>query len=89
MRVKRQGLIVGLQHMKKLRKIKKLGHLIFASKRMKYAVLYVNQSDIERVEKQLHRYPFVTKVFRSYKPCVRTKYENALPDQAKKYDYKI
>ncbi|HEX6594822.1 MAG TPA: DUF2129 domain-containing protein [Bacillota bacterium] len=89
MRVKRQGLIVGFQHLKKMRKIKRLGHLVYVSKRMKYAILYVDQSDVERVENQLNNYPFVTKVIRSYKPYVQTEFENAIPDKAKQFDYKM
>lgn len=86
---KRQGLIVWFQHMKNLKHIKRYGNLIHASKKRKYAVLYVNQEDIETIEKKLLRHSFVSKVDRSYKPFVRTDYENAKPDEAKKFDYKM
>ncbi|MCA1023394.1 DUF2129 domain-containing protein [Halobacillus litoralis] len=85
----RQGLIVYFQHMKNIRQIKKHGHLIYASKKMKYALLYVNQEDVEFKMEKLERLPFVSRVVPSYKPEVRTDYENSKPDKAKQYDYKM
>lgn len=89
MRTNRQGLIVWFQHMKNLKQIKRYGNLIYASKRLKYAVLYVNQSDIEDIEKRLIKFPYVKKVEKSYRPFLRTDFENAKPDKAKQYDYKM
>jgi uncharacterized protein YlbG (UPF0298 family) len=89
MRINRQGLIVWFQHMKNLKQIKRHGNLIYASKKLKYAVIYVNQTDVECVEVKLTKLPFISKVERSYKPFVRTDYENAKPDKAKQYDYKM
>lgn len=48
---KRQGLIIWFRHMKNLRKLKRLGHLIYASKKKKYALIYVNQDELEDVKK--------------------------------------
>lgn len=89
MQVKRQGLIVWFQHRKNIKHIKRFGHLIYVSKRMRYAVLYMNQSDIDAIEAELLKLPFVTKVERSYKPYLKTNFENARPDKAKLYDYKM
>ncbi|HAM82136.1 YlbG family protein [Ornithinibacillus bavariensis] len=89
MRTNRQGLIVWFQHTKNIKQLKRLGHILYTSKRMKYAVMYVEQDEIEEVEKKLLKYPFISKVDRSYKPFVRTEYENAKPDKAKQYDYKM
>lgn len=86
---KRQGLIVWFQHMRNIKQIKRLGHLIYVSRKMRYAVIYVNQSDIETIESKLSKYSFISKVERSYKPFVKTEFDNALPDEAKQYDYKI
>lgn len=88
-KTKRQGIIVYFQHMKNVRQIKKHGHLIHASKKHKYALLYVNQEDLEYKMEKLDRLPFVSRVMPSYKPEVRTDYENAKPDKAKQYDYKM
>jgi len=88
MRVKRQGLIIWFQHRKNIKQIKRHGHLLYISKKLKYAVIYVNASDIERIEEKLLKFPFVSKVERSHKPFVQTDFQNAMPDQAKQYDYK-
>ncbi|MFD1849166.1 YlbG family protein [Oceanobacillus bengalensis] len=89
MKTNRQGIIVWFQHMKNLKQIKRYGNLIYASKRLKYAVIYANQSDLESIENKLNRLPFVSRVEKSYKPYIRTDFENAVPDKAKQYDYKM
>lgn len=89
MRINRQGLIVWFQQMKNLKQIKRFGNLIYASKKMKYAIIYVNESELEHIEAKLIRLPFISKVERSYRPYLRTDYENAKPDKAKQYDYKM
>jgi len=88
MRVKRQGLIVWFKHRKNIRQLKRYGHFIYASRRQRFAVIYVNQDEIDTVEERLNKLSYVTKVERSYKPFVATSYENAQPDEAKLYDYK-
>lgn len=87
--VERQGLIVWYQHRKNIAQIKRFGHLIYASHKMRYAILYVDQASIDEKEKELQHLPFVKKVERSHKPFLKTDFENALPDQAKLYDYKM
>ncbi|WP_174613141.1 YlbG family protein [Virgibacillus ihumii] len=89
MRTNRQGLIVWFQHMKNLKHIKRYGHLIYASKKLKYAVIYVDQEGLEDVENKLLKHSFVSKIDQSQKPFIRTDYENAIPDKAKQYDYKM
>ncbi|MFG6116779.1 Uncharacterized protein YlbG, UPF0298 family [Thalassobacillus cyri] len=89
MNVQRQGMVIYFQHMKNLRQIKKHGHLIYASKKSKYAILYVDKERHEETMEKLERFPFVSKVVPSYKPEVKTDYENAKPDKAKQYDYKM
>lgn len=89
MRIKRQGLIVWFQHMKNVKHIKRYGHLLYASKKLKYAVIYVDQDVLEEIQKKLLKLSFVSKVDHSYKPFVRTDYENAIPDKAKQYDYEM
>lgn len=88
MRVSRQGLIVWYKHRKNIRQIKRYGHLIYASRKMRFVVIYVNQDEIDKIEANLQKLPFVTKLERSYRPFVATSFENAKPDEAKLYDYK-
>lgn len=89
MRVKRQGLIVWFQHKRNVRQLKRYGHLIYVSVKMRYAIIYVNQDEIESIEENLNKLSFISKVERSYKPFVATTYDNPKPDQAKMYDYKM
>ncbi|SDJ03967.1 YlbG family protein [Salimicrobium halophilum] len=89
MRVPRQGIIVYFQQMKNVRHLKKYGHLIHASKRQKYALIYVNRDNLNEKMEALQQLPYVHRVEPSYKPEVRVDYENAKPDKAKEYDYKF
>src|SRR5699024_2121821 len=89
MRTNRQGMVVWFKQMNNIKKIKRFGHLIYVSKKLKYAVIYVNQSEMDQIEEKLRKYRFVTKVERSYKPYVATEFENTIPDKAKEYDYKM
>lgn len=89
MRTNRQGMIVWFQHMKNMKQLKRYGNLIYVSKRWKYAVIYVNQDEVEDIEERLIKLPFVSRIDRSYKPFLRTNYENAKIDKAKEYDYKL
>lgn len=89
MRTPRQGLIVWFQHKRNIKQIKRFGHLIHVSKEMRYAVIYVNQDEVEEIEEAMLKLSFIQKVDKSYKPFVKTDYENAIPDKAKIYDYKM
>ncbi|NLI67473.1 MAG: DUF2129 domain-containing protein [Bacilli bacterium] len=88
MRVSRQGLVVWYKHKKNLRQIRRYGHLIYASRRLKFALIYVNRDEIEEIEKKLNKLPFVKKTERSYRPFLSTNFENVKMDEAKLYDYK-
>lgn len=87
--VERQGLFVWFQHRRNITQIKKYGHVIYVSRKMRYALVYVNRDEVDEKETQLKNLPFISKTERSYKPYIKTSFENALPDQAKMYDYKI
>jgi len=89
MRIKRQGIVVWFQHMKNMKQLKRYGNVIYISKRLKYALLYVNQDELEDIETKIMKHSFVSKIERSYKPFIRTDFENAKPDEAKEYDYKM
>lgn len=86
--MERQGIIVWFQHMKNVRQFKRFGHLLYVSKGMKYAVIYVNQDQVEQVSEKLDRLPFVSKVELSYKPFIRTVYESKKNDKEKEYEFK-
>lgn len=89
MQINRQGIIVWFQHRKNIKQIRRFGNLIYVSKKMRYAVLYVNQEEVEATIENMSKLSFISKIDVSYKPFLKTDFENALPDEAKIYDYKM
>jgi len=84
----RQGLIVYVHQLKHAKSLRKYGHVHYISRKQKYVVLYCDREDIEMMTIKLQRLPFVKDVVESYRPFVKTEFENAKPDKAKEYDYK-
>lgn len=89
MQQKRQGLIVWYQHKKNIKKIMRFGHVLYTSKKLKYAVLYVNQEDIAEVKERLLRLPFISRVDESEKPFIKVDYEKLEAEVMKQYDYNV
>ncbi|KMY53515.1 MULTISPECIES: YlbG family protein [Bacillaceae] len=87
--IDRQAVIVWLHNTKPAKSLRKYGNVHYVSKRMKYAVVYCNQNELEEVMGKLQSLSFVKKVEPSFKPFLKTEYENSKPDKAKEYDYKI
>ena len=85
----RQGLIVWLHSIKQAKMLRRFGNVHYVSKRLKYVVLYCNQEEIGDLQEKLETFSFVKKVEPSYKPFLKIEYENAKPDKAKEYDYKM
>lgn len=85
----RQGIIVWLYSLKQARILRRFGNVHYISRRLKYALLYCNQSEVPTVMRKLKSYSFVKKVEPSYKPFLKITYENSTPDKAKEYDYKM
>lgn len=84
----RQGLIVYVHQLKHAKSLRKFGHVQFISRNLKYVVLYCNRDDIEYLKNKIQRLPFVKDVVESYRPFLKTHFENSKPDKAKEYDYK-
>lgn len=89
MLVARQGIIVYLHTLKQVKMLRRFGNIHYVSKKLKYVVLYTNMDDVEAIVEKLNSYSFVKKVEISYKPFIKTDYENSKPDKAKEYDYKM
>ncbi|MBO1004913.1 YlbG family protein [Pseudogracilibacillus auburnensis] len=85
----RQGIIVWLFSLKNAKSLRRFGHVHYVSKRLKYVVLYCDMDEAESICEKLSSMPFVKKAEVSYKPFLKTDYENSKPDQAKEYDYRI
>ena len=89
MSVKRQGLAIWFQKMKNVKYIKKYGHLIYVSKKMKYAIVYVDMNGVDDTMHALKKLPFVKKVEVSSKPYIKTEFESVKAEEEKEYDYKM
>ncbi|OLO40774.1 hypothetical protein BTR23_04690 [Alkalihalophilus pseudofirmus] len=85
----RQGMAVWLHSLKYARQLRKFGNVHYVSKKMKYVVLYCDQENIDGLVDRLQSLHFVKKVEVSMRPFVKTQYQNAQPDKAKEYDYKM
>lgn len=85
----RIGIAVWVNTLKNVKILRKYGHLMYVSKKLKYAVVYCDMPQLEDTVAKLERLHFVKKVEPSYKPFIKTEYQNARPDKAKEYDYKM
>lgn len=85
----RQGIIIWLYSLKQAKMLRRFGNVHYVSKRLKYVVLYCNQGEIKETMEKIQSYSFVKKVDLSYKPDLKTEFENSKPDKAKEYDYKL
>lgn len=85
----RQGIIVWLYSLKQAKMLRKFGNVHFVSKRLKYVVLYCDLEDVDSIMGKIQNYSFVKKVEQSFKPFLKTEYENSKPDKAKEYDYRM
>lgn len=79
---KRRGLIVWLYSLKQINQLKKHGTLHYVSKKMKYAVVYIEDDMTELVQAKLERLHFVRSVEVSRLPDIDHTFEQAL-EQAK------
>jgi len=87
--VKRQGLIVWYKHQRFIKQIRRFGHLIYYSRKQKYAVLYTDVDKIEKVKEHLEKKSFIKKVQYSQKPYIRTSFEKKTLEKVKDYDYNL
>lgn len=85
----RQGIVVWLTSLKFARQLRRFGNVHYVSKKMKYVVFYCNQDQIEDTMEKLRSFHFVREVKPSMRPFIKTDYQNAKPDKAKEYDYKM
>lgn len=83
----RQSMIVYLFSLKHAKILRKYGNIHYISKRFKYAVVYCDMEQIEHMMQKLNKLPFVKRVEPSYRPFLKTEFENSRPDRAKEYDY--
>ena len=72
----RQGIIVWVYSLRHFKTLKRFGLIHYASRRMKYVVMYINQSDVEMTQKKLADLHFVRKVELSYRPFINLEFKD-------------
>jgi uncharacterized protein YlbG (UPF0298 family) len=85
----RVGLAVYIQSLKQVKQLKRFGHVHYASRKMKYAILYCDLENVEETVTRLEKLPFVKEVSMSMRPWVKTEYQEIVPEREKKDDYKM
>jgi uncharacterized protein YlbG (UPF0298 family) len=85
----RQGIVVWLHSLKHAKSLRRFGNVLYVSKKLKYVVLYCNKEEVDSTLERISAYSYVKKAEPSYKPFVKTEFENSRPDKAKEYDYKM
>ena len=83
----RAGLIIWLNDIRPAKKLEKFGSLHYVSRKMNYAVLYLNANRIEETIRAIQRLPYVKKVERSLRSEIRTEYNSNIPDKTRFYSY--
>lgn len=78
-RIEKRGLIVWLYTLKNLSQLKKYGFLHYSSEKMKYAVLYVDESRVEEVMERLNQLHYVRSVEISHMNEVDMTFADAIP----------
>lgn len=81
----RTGYIVWFSDWKAARGLDKYGTLHYMSRKMNYAVLYMNAEAAEDAVRNLQRLPYVRKIERSYRNEIKTEYEKNVPDKTRFY----
>lgn len=69
----RTELIIYLYTLKKLNQLKRYGYIHYASKRMKYVIMYVDSADLDQTIDLLHRLHFVRSVEVSSRKEIETR----------------
>lgn len=79
--VERQSLVVWLYSLKQWKQLRKYGTVHFISDRLKYVVLYINDSDVSSVMSQLKNLNYVRDVEPSYRKDIDMTFQDAIPDR--------
>jgi|SRR5690606_12939079 uncharacterized protein YlbG (UPF0298 family) len=82
----RMGLIVWLKDDRQAKGLEKYGNVHYVSKRMKYAVVYINADQHDAIVKNLSRLPYVKKVERSLRHEIPTEFDTGRSGKTLSYN---
>jgi len=83
----RAGLIVWVNDVKQAKGLEKYGNVHYISKKMRYAVMYINADRYDDTAKNLSRLPYVKRVERSLRNELKTEYSSEVQDKTKSYTF--
>jgi len=81
----RVGYIAWFSDWKAARGLDKYGSLHYISRKMQYAVLYMNADTAEETVRNMQRLPYVRRIERSYRTEIKTEYEKKTTEQTRYY----
>jgi uncharacterized protein YlbG (UPF0298 family) len=73
---KRRLLVVWLYSLKQVKNLKQFGMIFYVSKKMNYALIYVNEEEIEKTEKRINKLHFVRYTQMSYRPDIEMNFRS-------------
>ncbi len=74
---KRQGVFVYMYHLKQSKQLRRFGTVSYVSRRMKYAVLYMDSADVEENVRKIEKLRFVKGVELSERANLKTEYDGS------------
>jgi len=81
----RVGYIVWVSDHRQARNLDKYGTVHYISRKMNYAVIYMDADKAEDTIRNIERLQYVKKVERSYRGEIRTEYSKNVPDKTRSY----
>lgn len=81
----RVGYIVWVSDHRMARNLDKYGTVHYISRKMNYAVIYMDADKAEDTIRNIERLPYVKKAERSYRGEIRTEYAKNVPDKTRSY----
>ncbi|MEY8661499.1 YlbG family protein [Ligilactobacillus faecis] len=71
----RRGVIVYLHHLRQSKQLRRYGSIQYVSRKMKYALLYMDEVDVEKTVAKLKQLRFVKRVELSQRPELKTEFD--------------
>ncbi|MGY3765329.1 YlbG family protein [Vagococcus vulneris] len=74
----RRGLIIWVYSFKQLKQLKRFGYVHYVSRKMKYVLIYVDETDVHSIQNKLEKLFFVRRVDKSLRPDINMDFNNRL-----------
>lgn len=81
----RVGIAVWLNHLKMARHLRRIGNVHYISKKMRYAILYVNKEQLDDTIARLEKLNYVKRVEVSHRHELKTEFQ-AKPDKVRGFN---